>query len=149
MVDYVVFPFILAQCCPFLVSPISRPGHIPKDPHLSLRGIHSVLPYHRSRVYAPRPSLSLSVPHRVLLSDLMPALNASFSLDFLLALEPLVSPWCFCMFLPICLLYKCILYVMWWPVTYAVIFTLTSLTEGRSARDLPEQHPAKERWCAI
>ena len=76
MVESVVFPFILAQCCPFLVSPISGPGHIPKDPHLSLRGIHAVLPYLRSRVYAPRPSLSLSVPHRVLLSDLMPGPDA-------------------------------------------------------------------------
>ena len=29
---------------------------------------------------------------------------------------------------------------MWWPVTHAVIVTLTSLSDGRSARDIPKQH---------
>jgi len=48
----------------------------------------------------------------------------------------------FCMFLLVCLVCNCIVCDV--MACMAVIFTLKSLTEQRSARDLPKQHPGKK-----
>ena len=128
----------------FFVSPISGQGLHPQT-LLAYRMHHEVCFYDQMQCsYGHSFYLTVRVPYRI--TSFPQGFSSGLSTPKL-ALELLLFLSCCCMCLLIRLLYFYKTFVMWWPLTHAVIGILTSLTDGRSAaRPGLTQAASNKKW---